>query len=279
MEEDGLRALCDASAAKLLALRERIRALPSALIAFSGGVDSALVLEIARVELGSRAAALTAVSPSLAPRELALARAFCEERGVRHLVVQGGELDDPRYAKNPENRCYFCKSELYRLCEAQAREHGLSSILDGFNADDRKDHRPGHVAARERAVLSPLAEAELGKAEIRAHAWALGLSVWDKPPMPCLASRIPFGTEVTVERLGALGGAEETLRQLGFRSFRVRYHGEVARIEVADAELPRLFDPALRGQIAAALKARGFRFVALDLEPFRSGRLSAETRR
>jgi uncharacterized protein len=275
LSEAQLRQLCDVSAPKLAAMRAQLRGFPSALVAFSGGADSALVLKVAVDELGERAVALTAVSPSLPPREREGAEAFCKALGVRHLLIASRELEDPSYAKNPDNRCYFCKDELYGLCEAQARELGLETILDGFNADDRHDHRPGHQAAREHAVRSPLAEAELTKDEVRAHSWALGLPTWDKPAMPCLASRLPTGTPVTLERLAQVGGAEEALRDLGFRVFRVRYHGEVARIEVAADELERLLD--MRSEVSEALKRAGFRFVAVDLEPYRSGRLSERT--
>ncbi len=274
LDEARLRHLCDASTPKLAALRAQLRALPSALVAFSGGADSALVLKIATEELGQRAVALTAVSPSLPPHERKGAEAFCKELGVRHVLLPSRELEDARYVANPDNRCYFCKDELYSLCETLARALGLAVVLDGFNADDLHDHRPGHRAAGEHAVRSPLAEAQLSKDEIRAHSWALGLSTWDKPAMPCLASRLPTGTTVTLERLAQVGGAEETLRELGFRIFRVRYHGEVARIEVAADELERLLQPAVRARVSEQLKKRGFRFVAVDLEPFRSGRLS-----
>jgi uncharacterized protein len=194
--------------------------------------------------------------------------------GVRHVSVDSDELKDPRYAANPTNRCYFCKSELFTLCTEWAAQLGLSAIVDGFNADDLSDHRPGHQAAREQGVRSPLAEVGLTKDEIRAHSRALGLRTWDKPQMPCLASRIPYGTAVTEERLVQIGSAESDLRALGLRSFRVRYHGEIARLEVAAEEQPRFADPGFRERINRALRARGFAYVALDLEPFRSGRLN-----
>ncbi|MHB1845831.1 MAG: ATP-dependent sacrificial sulfur transferase LarE [Deltaproteobacteria bacterium] len=268
------RELVAASAQKLSRLRARLRGLGGALVAFSGGADSALVLKVATDELGDRAVALTAVSASLPPREREAAAAFAQSLGVRHLLVESRELDDPRYAANPVDRCYYCKAELYALCEQRARELDLPVILDGFNADDRRELRPGQRAALERSVVSPLAEAELGKDEIRAQSWALGLVTWDKPQLACLSSRLPTGTPVTVERLGAVGGAEEDLRALGFRQLRVRHHGEVARIELAEDELVRLADPELRERMAQAVKRRGFRFVSVDLEPFASGRLA-----
>jgi uncharacterized protein len=269
-----VESLCAASRPKLDAMRARLRACGSALVAFSGGVDSTFVLKVALEELGEHAVALTALSPSVAPEEADEARALARSLGARHLVVHSQELADPRYAANPTNRCYFCKTELYDVCEAHRQELGLALVLDGFNADDFRDHRPGHQAAREHRVASPLAEAGLTKDEIRAWSHALGLPTWDKPQMACLASRIPYGTEVTRERLFQIAAAESELRRLGFRSFRVRYHHEVARLEVAAEEQARLLEPALRAQVDRALKAHGFRFVALDLEPFRSGRMN-----
>lgn len=269
-----LESLRAQSAERLESLKASMRAHGSALVAFSGGVDSAFVLKVAVDVLGDRAVALTAISASVAPDEADEAKALARKLGARHVVIDSHELNDPRYAANPSNRCYFCKTELYTLAEKHRAELGLAVVLDGFNADDRKDHRPGHQAAREHAVRSPLAEAQLTKREIRAWSHRFGLPTWDKPQMACLASRLPYGTQVTVERLRQVGAAEKAVRALGFVNFRVRYHGEVARLEVAADELPRLLDPQLRAQVNAALKATGFTFVALDLEPFRSGRLN-----
>ncbi len=267
-------ALCAQSADRVEGLRAALRAHGSALIAFSGGVDSALVLKLAVEQLGERAIALTAISASVAPDEAKEAQELAAKIGAKHVLVDSKELDDPRYAANPSNRCYFCKTELYAITSKHRAALGLAVVLDGFNADDKKDHRPGHKAAAEHAVRSPLAEAQLTKAEVRAWSKRLDLPTWDKPQMACLASRLPYGTQVTVERLKQVGAAEKAVRALGFVNFRVRYHNEVARLELAAEELSRMLDPGTRDAVNVAIKAQGFTFVAVDLEPFRSGRLN-----
>ncbi|WP_224370021.1 ATP-dependent sacrificial sulfur transferase LarE [Hyalangium versicolor] len=274
LSPEQIQALCEASRPKLEAMRAALRTHGTALVAFSGGVDSTFVLKIAVEELGERALAITALSASVAPEEEQEARELAARLGARHEVVSSNELANPQYAANPTNRCYFCKTELYDLCEVRRRELGYAVVLDGFNADDFKDHRPGHKAAKEHQVQSPLAQVGLTKDEIRAWSHHLGLPTWDKPQMACLASRIPYGTSVTRERLFQIASAESELRRLGFRQFRVRYHQEVARIELAAEEYERFFAPGVRERINTALKALGFKFVALDLEPFRSGRMN-----
>jgi pyridinium-3,5-biscarboxylic acid mononucleotide sulfurtransferase len=269
-ELDALRAT---SANKLDRLRGEIASCGSALVAFSAGVDSTFVLAVAREVLGDAAVALTAHSPSVPHVERDEARVLAARLGARHVEVESREQEDPRYVANSTERCYFCKSELYRLCEETARTQGLAAILDGFNADDRKDHRPGHRAATERGVRSPLAEAGLTKDEVRAWSAAYGLATWDKPQMACLASRIPYGTAVTPERLGQVERAEAGLRALGLRDVRVRHHGDIGRIEVAEGELDRAF--SRRAELCAAVKGAGFKLAVLDLEPFRSGRMNA----
>ncbi|ACL65751.1 conserved hypothetical protein [Anaeromyxobacter dehalogenans 2CP-1] len=273
MRPDDLDAIRRASEPKLARLKSDVAACGSALVAFSAGVDSTFVLAVAREVLGPGAVALTAHSPSVPLAERAEARALAARLGARHLEVDSHEQDDPRYLANGADRCYFCKSELYRLCEHAAREAGLAAILDGFNADDRRDHRPGHQAALERRIRSPLAEAGLGKQEVRAWSAAYGLPTWDKPQMACLASRIPYGTPVTPERLAQVERAEAGLRALGLRDFRVRHHGEIGRVEVGEGELEAAF--ARRAALVEAVKAAGFRLAVLDLEPFRSGRMNA----
>ncbi len=274
LSEAEVDALCHQSSDRVAALKTKLTEYGSALIAFSGGVDSTLVLKFAVDVLGERAVALTALSASVAPDEANEARELAQRIGAKHVVVDSKELDDPRYAANPTNRCYFCKSELYSITDTHKASLGLAVVLDGFNADDKKDHRPGHQAAREHQVRSPLAEAQLTKAEVRAWSHRLGLPTWDKPQMACLASRLPYGTQVTVERLRQIGAAEKAVRALGFVNFRVRYHQDLARLEVGAEELPRLMDAEVRDAVNRAIKAQGFTFVSVDLEPFRSGRLN-----
>jgi uncharacterized protein len=267
-----LEDLRQASAPKLARLKDEIARCGSALVAFSAGVDSTFVLAVAREVLGERAVALTAHSPSVPQAERDEARLLAARLSVRHLERESREQDDPRYLENSTDRCYYCKSELYRLCDEAARVEGLAVILDGFNADDRRDHRPGHRAAAERDVRSPLALAGFSKDEVRAWSAAYGLPTWDKPQMACLASRIPYGTAVTPERLGQVERAEAAIRALGFRDLRVRHHGDIGRVELSDAEIARGFER--RAEIAAAVKGAGFKLAVLDLEPFRSGRMN-----
>jgi len=262
-----------ASAPKLERLKGSLRGCGGALVAFSGGVDSTFVLAVAREVLGERAVALTAHSPSVPQAEREEARALAARIGVRHLERESHEQDDPGYVANAVDRCYYCKRELFRLCEETARTEGIATVVDGFNADDLRDHRPGHLAAQERRVRSPLADAGLTKDEVRAWSEAYGLPTWSKPQMACLASRIPYGTPVTPERLGEVERAEAALRALGFRDLRVRHHGDIGRVELGEDELSRGFDR--RAEIARAVKAAGFKLAVLDLEPFRSGRMNA----
>ena len=259
---------------RALRLRETIRSLGSCVVAYSGGVDSSVVLKVALEELPGNVVAVIGKSATYAGSELELALAQARTLGVEPRVLATAELDDPRFANNPSNRCYFCKGELYGKLEALARAEGWGAILDGTNADDLADHRPGRRAAEENSVLSPLAECGFTKADVRALAHELGLPSADKPAMPCLSSRFPYGSKITPEQLAQVEQGEAWLRARGFRDVRLRHHGSVARLELEAHELVRLASDPLRGECVAALKRLGFAYVALDLQGFRSGSLN-----
>lgn len=258
-------------AAKLSALRARLADLGSVLVCYSGGVDSAFLLAAAHAELGPRAVGMTAVSPSLAPAEHEDAVALAKSIGADHRLVESSEIEDPDYVKNAPDRCFHCKSELYRIASAKRAEWGLGAIVNGTNMDDLGDYRPGLEAAKNAGVVSPFVELGFTKADVRAGAQAFGLRVWDKPAAACLSSRIPYGTSVTRERLTQIGGFEAALRGLGFRQVRVRYHDELARIELDPSDLLRAADPAVRSEIVAEGKRSGFKYVTLDLAGYRTG--------
>jgi uncharacterized protein len=262
------------AAAKESWLLESLATLGSAVVAYSGGVDSAYLLWAAHRALGPRALAVIGRSDTYARSELEGALAEAGRIGAAVRVVPTAELEDPRFRDNPPDRCYHCKSELFTKLESLARAEGFATVLDGTNADDRSDYRPGRRAGEEKGVLSPLAEAGLTKAEIRLLSRRAGLSVWDKPAMPCLSSRFPYGAQITSEKLRQVEEAEAWLRGRGYRECRVRHHGEVARVEVALADLPRLVTEPDRSRVIAALRALGFAYVTLDLSGFRSGSLN-----
>jgi len=260
---------------KRLAKLQRILAPhESALVAFSGGVDSSLALAVAARALPKdRVLAVTSNNETYLPSELDLAREFAESLGVEHLIVNTRELDNPDYASNPTNRCYFCKSTLYSDLAKLAEEKGYACVVDGANKDDEGDYRPGRKAARELGVVSVLSEAGMTKAEVRELAKYLGLPTWDKPALACLSSRFPYGQEITPEKLSQVARAEEFLRREGFLQVRVRHHGEIARLEVGPEELERAF--AMREKISTELQDAGFLYVTLDLAGYKSGSLNA----
>jgi uncharacterized protein len=261
--------------ARYTRLADILRNLRSVVVAFSAGADSTLVLKVAADVLGpGHLLAVTADSPSVPRAELRDAQRLAAEVGVEHLIIQTTEFQRPEYLANPTNRCYFCKDTLYDHLERVRSVRGFSAIVNGANADDSKDWRPGLQAAGEHAVRAPLAEAGLTKNDVRTLSQRLGLATWDKPASPCLSSRIPYGEEVTPEKLHAIESAEEFLRGLGIRECRVRHHGELARIEVPAAWIPRLADRALAAEIVRRFQELGYAYVTLDLEGFRSGSLN-----
>ena len=252
-----------------------LRGMESLLIAFSGGADSAYLAWAAHHVLEERALAVTALSASFSRNDRDQAEAFVRATGLRHEFIETREFENPLYIANDANRCYHCKDELFDRMETLAKRRQFSAIAYGINADDTRDFRPGHRAAREHRVLAPLLDADLHKDEIRYLSRRAGLPTWDRPASACLSSRIPYGIAVTPELLEKIDRAESALRDLGFRQFRVRAHGELARIELAPDELDRGFAPGMPRQIAAALKTLGFAFVTLDLEGYRQGSLNS----
>jgi uncharacterized protein len=260
---------------KLSEVRKSLLTMRSVAVAFSGGVDSSLMAFLAAAELGDQAVAVTAVSPSVAACELEDAKSFARQFAIRHVLMDAQELKDPRYVENSPLRCYWCKNETYHLLSDYAREHGFSVVVDGTNFDDTRDIRPGRKAATEYGVRSPFVETELTKAEIRETAKALGLPNWDKPAKACLASRIPHGTPVTAAILSRVERAEDFLSGLGIRQLRVRHHRDIARIEVSPDDFPVIL--AYKLEILQKFQRIGYRYIALDLEGYRSGGLNTDS--
>jgi pyridinium-3,5-biscarboxylic acid mononucleotide sulfurtransferase len=260
--------------AKLTKMREIFSPMRSVIVAFSGGVDSTFVLKVAYETIGDRVLALTTTSPTMPDEDRESALTMAQVIGARHLIVESNELEIPGYSANPLNRCYLCKHNLFTVCEAKAAELGIDNIVDGLNLDDLHDYRPGMQAASEKRVRHPLVEAELSKAEIRELSRTMRLPTWDRPASPCLSSRFPYGTEITPEGLAKVAAGERILHAMGFKVARVRFHGEVARLELERSEIARIFETQIRDTVEREFKKIGFRFVAIDLKGFRSGSLN-----
>ncbi len=259
---------------KIEQLKTLFAEMEQAIIAYSGGVDSALVAKVAYDVLGSRALAVTAASPSLLPEELEDACIQATEIGIAHKIVQTHEMDNPNYRANPINRCYFCKSELHDTLKPLAQKLGYPYVIDGVNADDLQDYRPGIAAAKERGARSPLAELGVTKFEVRQISQHLGLSWWDKPAQPCLSSRFPYGEEITIAKLQRVGRAEVYLRKLGFNNLRVRSLEDTAKIELPPEQIKDFVVKSDLQKVVAAFQSYGFMYVTLDLEGYRSGKLN-----
>lgn len=260
--------------AKLRALEERLKSLAPLMIAYSGGVDSAFLAATAHRVLGDRMLAVLADSPSLARRDLQLAVEFASSLEIPLKIIQTEELDKPEYQRNDANRCFHCKDELFTTMEPLGKQLGFSAIAYGMNADDTRDYRPGQRAANEHQVLAPLAEAGLTKREVRLLCQVAGYSLWDRPAAPCLSSRVEYGRAVTREVLQQVEQAEENMRRLGFREFRVRHHGELARVEIARVEMPKALSMEMMDAITSGLREAGFKYITLDTAGFRSGSLN-----
>jgi uncharacterized protein len=256
-------------------LKAIFEAMGRVMVAYSGGVDSTLLLRVARDTLGDKnILAVTALSPLYPERELAEAKRLTQEMGVRHLLIESNELEIEGFSKNPPNRCYFCKKELFRELKDLAQRERIPFIVEGSTLDDEKDHRPGRRAVQELGIRSPLKEAMFTKVEVRELSKTLGLKTWDKPSFACLASRIPYRDEITAGKLKMVDEAEDFLFGLGFKQVRVRHHGDLARIEVYPEEIERLMNGSLREQVVSRLKKIGYHYVTIDLQGFRSGSMN-----
>lgn len=265
---------CSSTANKASALAAALNKLERIAVAFSGGVDSTYLLHLAHTLNPSKVVALTASSPAYPKRETDFARRFAEENGIKHVVLPTEELENEGYAANPTTRCYHCKTTLYGSMLKTAQSMGFRALLDGTNADDARDFRPGMKAADELGVISPLRDVGLTKQEIRDLSRARGLETWNKPAFPCLSTRFPFGERITEQKLSIVERAEDFLREFGFSQLRVRVHGNVARLELTPEEFPKILDPFVREKITAQLREFGFRYIAMDLDGYRYGSMA-----
>ncbi len=261
-------------AEKEIILVSQLSRIPSMIVALSGGADSAYLAWAAHKTLGEQALSVTALSPSFSAHDRAIVQEFVNHVGLRHEFIETREMANPAYRANAPDRCYFCKDELFSALDDLARTRGFAAVAYGVNADDTLDFRPGHRAATEHQVLAPLLDSGLTKAEIRILSQRAGLPTWDRPASACLASRLPYGTEVTLERLALVERGEAALRELGFRQFRVRLHENLARVEISQEEMPRALSPEMAASISDRLKAAGFAYVTLDLQGYRQGSLN-----
>ena len=264
----------ETTGAKLEKLKSIVKEMESAVIAFSGGVDSTFLLRLCQDVLGDGAIAVTAISPTYPAHEFDEAKKLAALIGSRHIVIESNELDIPGFSENSPRRCYFCKSELFELLKLEAEKLGAAHVLDGANCDDLNDYRPGRDAAMELGVRSPLIEAGMNKEDIRILSKKMGLPTWNKPAFACLSSRFPYGTGITADRVDMISACEDVLRELSFSQFRVRYHGDVARVELESRDFQRFLSEEVKGIVLERFKNEGFKYISLDVEGYRTGSMN-----